>query len=314
MSKKILITGVCGMVGANLVRRLQKLYPGCEILGVDDCSSSTTASIKDCNIHFEKLDICESRFDLVYKSFGPQVVIHLAALFANQNSVDRPELDLKVNGQGTLKVLGLAKENNSNQVIYTSSSCVYGNLKHMVEDNIGNLDTPYAITKMLGEKYCQFYRTHHGLNVTSIRVFNTYGPWDRSGQYRSVIPNFLEQIIEGKSLTIYGDGKDTRSYMYVDDLCEGINSIVGLSKKQAPMLVNLGSQFEASINDLISELEQLTGKRANLVYLPRRDWDSVKYRKPDLRLAKKSLNWQPKITIAQGLSKTFEWFNDTKKN
>ena len=128
------------------------------------------------------------------RAFKPNKVYHLAALFANQNSIDHPNRDLSVNGGGLINVLNGCVKNSVKRVVYTSSSCVYGNLEYMIEGKEGQLVTPYAITKLLGEQYLEYYSRQYGIEALSARLFNAYGPFDYPGLYRSVIPNFSRML------------------------------------------------------------------------------------------------------------------------
>ena len=195
---RILITGGCGFVGTNLVNRL--LQDGHQVIVIDDLSSGYKQNLHKYTKFIEGSIEDDKALSECF-NHKPEYLIHLAALFANQNSVDHPSKDLLVNGSGTIKILEWARDKSVKKVLYSSSSCVYGNKSKMIEsDNDLRPDTPYAITKLLGENYAKFWSTHHKLDVVSVRLFNVYGPGDFPGAYRSVVPNFINLALQGKPL------------------------------------------------------------------------------------------------------------------
>ena len=194
--KTILITGGAGFVGRYLINFFKDNY---KIIVIDDLSSGFKKNI-DKKVIFFKGSINDDK--ILHKAFNfkPQYVIHLAALFANQNSVDNPIKDLSTNGLGTIKIFDYCKKFGVKKIIFSSSSCVYGNLKKMNEENFAReLSTPYAITKLLGEYYAKFWSDYHGLNILVVRLFNVYGPGDFPGKFRSVIPNFFQTALKDRA-------------------------------------------------------------------------------------------------------------------
>ena len=178
---------------------------------------------------------------------------HLAAFFANQNSVDHPEYDLEVNGLGTLKLLQYASLSRVEKFIYASSGCsIYGSdapLPLREEFMSMNLSTPYQITKMLGELYSNFFYNHYGLKIVKTRFFNSYGPGEIPGQYRNVIPNFIFWAMKHQPLPITGDGKETRDFTFVGDITEGLLKS-GFMESAIGQEFNLASGCETKIIDL----------------------------------------------------------------
>ena len=169
MNDVVLITGGAGAIGSNLIRSLMSSGSTSKIIVVDDLSSGRLSNVYGLDIEFIELDISDA-FSLEKAfSYKPNKVYHLAALFANQNSIDHPERDLSVNGGGLINVLNECVKNDIKRVVYTSSSCVYGNIKMMNEGRVGQLDTPYAITKLLGEKYLEYYSRQFGIEAISVR-------------------------------------------------------------------------------------------------------------------------------------------------
>jgi len=242
----------------------------------------------------------------------PDYVVHLATLFANQNSVDHPEKDLEVNGLGTFKVLECSRRRGVRKVVYTSSSCVYGNSALMHEEDVEfAVDTPYAITKRLGEQYCIFFATFHKLNVVSVRVFNTYGPGEYPGPYRNVIPNFFKIAMTGEPLPITGTGEETRDFTFVTDTAKGIMSALTCETEPGDVF-NLGSGQETRIIDLAKKINRLTGNSAGTTPQPRRSWDKVLRRCASVEKAKRILDYQPIVSLDDGLAATYEWLKSVE--
>jgi nucleoside-diphosphate-sugar epimerase len=234
----------------------------------------------------------------------------LAALFANQNSVQHPEKDLMINGLGTLKILEKSKLYGVKKVIYTSSSCVYGNMQEMEEEKplTGKLDTPYAITKLLGEQYCQFYSDFHKVPTAIIRLFNSYGPGEKPGVYRNVIPNFFYKAMQGESLIITGTGEETRDFTFVTDVIDGLYRAC-FQKTEAGEVFNLGSGKQTSIQNLVELINKMTGNKSKIIYQPRRNWDHVLHRTANIEKAKNNIGYSPAIDIQEGLQRTFSWLS-----
>ncbi len=306
----ILVTGGAGFVGSNLVRLL--VAEGNVVIVVDDLSSGRKSNIADIdNVIFingvlQDRSILDKAF-----SYSPSYVFHLAALFANQNSVDNPLNDLDTNGKATLMLLEYCVQHDIKKIVYTSSSCVYGNLSEkMNEEVVGYLETPYAITKLLGEHYLRFYSDQYGLNSIAIRVFNTFGPFDYPGEYRSVIPNFFEMALNRKPLIVHGDGKSTRCYLYVDDLVCGLVKSMRISSINKFSILNIGNDQQVSSMDLALLINDITGNDSGVKLVPNRNWDYVQNRVPDIQKCYDQLGWRPIVTLKEGINRYHKWFLD----
>lgn len=302
-NKNVLVTGGAGAIGSILAMNLINL--GAKVLIIDDLSSGKEINIPQ-KAHFCKLDISQG-FDKI--DFEPDYIFHCAAFFANQNSVDYPERDLTVNGIGLLKLLEWAKNKKSLlAMVYLSSSCVYGNENSKLEgEKIDiKLDTPYAMTKLLGEGYCEFYFRYFKVPITIVRLFNSYGPNEFPGKYRNVIPNFFEKALEGLVLNITGSGEETRDFTFVEDTVQGI--ISACSPKYAGEVFNLGTGKETKIIDIANIINNLTKNAAGIQYVSKRDWDKVDRRRANISKAKNILKFEPKISIEKGLLRTFDWY------
>ena len=312
-NQTVLVTGGAGFIGTNLVRKLLSLDPE-KVVVLDDLSSASLWNLpKDKRVRFIQGSVLED--DKLTSSFDsrPRFVFHLAAHFANQNSVDHPEHDLMVNGLGTLKVLRLAHIANVERFVFASSGCsVYGSDAPLPlrEEHISlHLDTPYQITKLLGELYCNYFRDFYGLKVAMPRFFNVYGPGEVPGRYRNVIPNFIYWALKGKPLPITGTGKETRDFTYVKDLVEGVvDSAVSEAAIGEP--VNLASGTETKIIDLAEIVNKLTGNTKGIEFHERRDWDKSTRRVASIDKARKLFDYRPSAEIEQGLASTVQWFKE----
>ena len=308
--KRILVTGGAGCIGSNLIRALLKAEPE-KIIVIDDLSASFEWNLpKDDRVVFIRGSILNEEKMKRAFSFKPHYVFHLAAHFANQNSVDHPETDLLVNGLGTLKTLQYAHLVGVERFVFASSGCsVYGSQAPLPlrEDYVSlHLDTPYQINKLVGELYCNYFYDYYKLPVTIARYFNVYGPGEVPGKYRNVIPNFMWWAMHGQPLPITGTGEETRDFTFVDDIVDGTLRI-GVVKEAIGEAINLASEKETRIIDLANWINEITGNKAGVVFKSRRDWDKVIRRRASIEKARKILNYEPRTDVRTGLKKTYEW-------
>ncbi|MDI6891099.1 MAG: NAD-dependent epimerase/dehydratase family protein [Thermodesulfovibrionales bacterium] len=311
--KVILVTGGAGAIGTNLCGALADAGAKMVII-LDDLLSGYTWNIpQKKNIMFVKGCITD---DIMLKRVffeKPQYVYHLAAFFANQNSIDYPENDLKVNGFGTLKLLEYALFNKVERFIYASSGCsIYGSSSPLPlkEDFMSmNLSTPYQITKMLGELYCNFFYNHYSLKVVKTRFFNSYGPGEVPGQYRNVIPNFIYWAMKGEALPITGTGEETRDFTYVGDLVDGLLR-AGYFEKAIGQEFNLASGRETKIVDLANMINEVIGNKAGIKFVQKRKWDTKSRLLASIDKARNLVGYEPKTEFKEGLMTTIEWFKD----
>ena len=313
--KIVLITGGAGCIGTNLCRKLAELGAA-KVVILDDLSSAYEWNIpKADNISFVNGSILDDEMlKRVYKfKEKPDFVFHLAAHFANQNSVDNPETDLMVNGMGTLKVLQYAHLVDVQRFVYSSSGCgVYGLDSKMPfeEPDISiSLHTPYQVTKLLGELYTNYFYNLYGLPIVNARFFNVFGPGEVPGRYRNVIPNFFYWAMNKQALPITGDGTETRDWTYVDDIIDGLLAM-GIKEEAVGEAINLGSGNEHRVIDLANMVNELAGNEAGIKYVERRDWD-VKHRLlSSIAKAKKLLGYEPQMEFEDGLKKVHAWFTE----
>lgn len=314
-NKKILITGGAGCIGSNLTRAL--LLAGAKkIIVLDDLSSSERWNVPEAP---EVLFLQGSILDegMLKRAFSeePDYVFHLAALFANQNSVEHPEKDLMVNGLGTLKVFQYSHMSKIEKFIFASSGCsVYGSQAPLPlkEDFVSiHLDTPYQITKLLGELYCNFFCNFYNLAVVRARLFNVYGPGEIPGKYRNVIPNFIYWALHNRPLPITGTGQETRDFTFVEDVVDGILR-AGAIPEAVGEAINLASERETKVIDLANMVNSILDNSNGVEFVKRRRWDKISRRRASIEKAKKVLGYEPKTDFKAGLQKTVDWFLENR--
>jgi len=308
----ILVTGGGGAIGSNLCKTLAEIGAR-KVIILDDLSASYQWNIPNLpNILFVKGSIT-SDIDLkrVFNE-KPSYVFHLAAFFANQNSVDYPEKDLLVSQLGTIKVLEYAAlVGGIKRFIYAGSGCaIYGAqapLPLKEEFMSMHLTTPYQISKMAGELYCNFYWHHYGLPVVKTRFFNSYGPGEVPGQYRNVIPNFIYWAMKGQPLPITGDGKMTRDFTYVGDIVDALIR-AGVKEGIIGSEMNIASGREIEIVEMAEMITTLVGNSAGMVFTDRRKWDTKSRLLASIDRAKEQLGYDPDTKFEDGLKATVAWF------
>ncbi|OGT25524.1 MAG: nucleotide sugar epimerase [Gammaproteobacteria bacterium RIFCSPLOWO2_02_FULL_42_14] len=310
----ILVTGGAGAIGSNLVRALANAGAK-KVIILDNLFSSYEWNIPNLpNVLFVKGDITND-IDLkrVFNE-KPSYIFHLAAFFANQNSVDYPETDLLVSGLGTIKVLEYAVLcGNIKRFVYAGSGCaIYGTQAPLPlkEEFVSlHLSTPYQISKMTGELYCNFYFHHYDLPIVKTRFFNSYGPGEVPGQYRNVIPNFIYWAMKGQPLPITGSGKMTRDFTYVTDIVDALMR-AGFYEKAIGAEMNIASGEETEIVAMAEMINQFTGNNAGIVQTDKRKWDTKSRLKASIDRARDLLGYNPKINFEKGLPTVIQWFSD----
>lgn len=305
--KKVLITGGAGFLGSHLCDRFIK--EGYHVIAMDNLITGDLRNIE----HLFKLPDFEFYHHDVSKFVHVPGELHYILHFASPASpidyLKIPIQTLKVGSLGTHNLLGLARAKRA-RIIIASTSEVYGDptVHPQPEEYYGNVNTVgprgvYDEAKRFQEAITMAYHTFHGLETRIVRIFNTYGPRMRLNDGR-VLPAFIGQALRGEDLTVFGDGSQTRSFCYVDDLVEGIYRLL-LSDYAQP--VNIGNPGEITIRDFAEEIVKLTGTKQKVVYkdLPK---DDPKQRQPDIRKAKEILGWEPKVSRAEGLKITYAYF------
>ncbi|MDM8544144.1 NAD-dependent epimerase/dehydratase family protein [Desulfococcaceae bacterium HSG9] len=318
LDKTILVTGGAGAIGSNLIIALSKLVgEKGKIIVLDNLSA---IKINDpwnitplANIMFVKGDV-RNEIDLkrVFNE-SPSIIFHLAAFFANQNSVDYPEESAEVDVLGITKLLEYSKFLKAERFVYASSGCaIYGSYPKMPlkEDFISmHLTTPYQINKMTGEMYCNYYNHMYDLKTVNCRFFNSYGPGESPGQYRNVIPNFLYWAMKGLPLPITGTGEETRDFTYVLDLVQGLIK-AGFYENAIGENFNLAAGKEIQIIELAQIINTIVDNEAKIVFKQRRKWDTKPRLLASIEKAEKLVGYKPLVDFKEGLLTNIEWFRD----
>lgn len=306
VGKKVLVTGGSGAIGTFLVRTLVENN---KVMVIDDLSSGNSRYLPSHkNIRFIKGTILNNSIMNDVFSEKIDVIFHLAAHFANQNSVDHPLADLETNALGTLNILEKIKNKSQVKFIYASSSCVYGNKNECNEfDQEYFPETPYAISKLAGERYVKFYSDLYGIKSVILRYFNSFGPFESPGKYRNVIPRFFYWAFSGKPLIVTGTGEETRDFNYVYNVVYG-TILSAVSAKATKKVYNIASGKETAIIDLAKKIKEITGKKVPVIFKTRRKWDRVLKRKGNIKLITEELGYNSSKTLDEGLSYTFRWF------
>ena len=315
--KNILITGGAGCIGSNLTKALIRA-DAAKIIILDDLSAAEKWNIPVApSVVFIKGSILDE--EALKRAFSNKLdlVFHLAAHFANQNSVDSPETDLMVNGLGTLKVLEYSHLTKVDRFIFASSGCsVYGSQAPLPlkEDFVSlHLDTPYQITKLLGELYCNFFYNYYGLPVAIARYFNVYGPGEIPGLYRNVIPNFTWWALHKRPLPITGTGEETRDFTFVDDIVDGTLRL-GVIPEAVGDAFNLASETETRVIDIANMVNEITGNHEGVEFVARRDWDKITRRRASTEKARQVLGYEPKTRMKEGIKRTYDWIMENRND
>lgn len=308
---RVLITGGAGFLGSHLCDRF--LAEGHTVIAMDNLITGNTANIEHLagrdNFLFVKHDVT----NYIYIEGPLDAVLHFASPASPIDYLELPIPTLKVGALGTHKALGLAKAKGA-RFLLASTSEVYGDpLVHpQTEDYWGNVNPVgprgvYDEAKRFAEAMTMAYQRYHQVDTRIVRIFNTYGPRMRLEDGR-VVPNFVAQALRGDPLTVYGDGSQTRSFCYVSDLVDGIYRLL-LSDELEP--VNIGNPVEMTILDFAKAIIELTGSTSEIVFVRPTDMrikDDPKVRQPDISKARRILNWEPKVSLQNGLKETIAYF------
>jgi dTDP-glucose 4,6-dehydratase len=306
---KVVVTGAAGFLGSHLAARF--LADGHDVVGVDNFVTGSRDNIavleRDSRFTFVEHDVSEPLF-LPGEVEG---ILHFASPASPVDYLELPIQTLKVGSLGTHNMLGMARAKGA-RFLLASTSEVYGdpNVHPQPEHYWGHVNPVgprgvYDEAKRFAEAITMAYHRAHGLDTRIVRIFNTYGPHMRPGDGR-VVSNFIVQALKGEPLTIYGDGKQTRSFCYVDDLIEGITRAFHRGDENP---VNLGNPHEFTVAELADVILEETGSRSPVRTLPLPE-DDPKVRQPDITRARSLLGWEPKISLAEGIRRTTPWFRE----
>jgi dTDP-glucose 4,6-dehydratase len=304
---RMVVTGAAGFLGSHLCDYL--IAQGHTVVGLDNLVTGSTRNVEHLAGNQKFKFIVHDVTEYIYINGPVDAVLHFASPASPIDYLELPIQTLKVGALGTHKALGLAKDKKA-RFLLASSSEVYGDpLVHpQREEYWGNVNPigprgVYDEAKRFGEAISFAYHRAHGVNTKIARIFNTYGPRMRSGDGR-VVPNFINQALAGRPLTVYGDGNQTRSFCYVSDLVDGIYKLL-ISDVNEP--VNIGNPAEMKIIEFARKIVELTGSRSDIVFEPL-PVDDPKVRQPDITRAKQLLGWQPRVSLGEGLHHTIDYF------
>jgi UDP-glucose 4-epimerase len=312
----VLVTGGAGCIGSNLCKAL--IEAEAKVIILDDLSSAYEWNIPQSErvLFIEGSILDDEMLKRAFKT-KPDYVFHLAAHFANQNSVDNPETDLMVNGMGILKVLEYAHISGVKRFVYSSSGCgVYGldsKIPFTEPDISISLHTPYQVTKLIGELYTNYYHNLYNVPTVNARFFNVFGPGEVPGRYRNVIPNFTYWAMNGMALPITGDGTETRDWTFVKDIVSGLIAM-GIEEKAIGEAFNLGSGTEHRVGDMANLVNQITGNKAGIKYVARRDWDVKTRLLSSVDKARTILGYNPQMKFEDGVKEVYQWFSSNWEN
>lgn len=308
-----LVTGGGGFIGSHMVRYLLQLKDKVRVL--DNFLTGNRNNLAEVA---EQIDLVDGDLrdeaTVMSATKGIDYVIHLAALPSVPRSVQNPVLTTDINVNGTVNLLQAAVKNGVKRVVFASSSSVYGDSpifpRH--ESQPPQPLSPYAVSKLAGEFYLQCFYKLHGLETTSLRFFNVFGPrQDPNSQYAAVIPKFIEAVLHDRRPTVYGDGEQTRDFTYVDDLIDAIYKCC--HAPAAGEILNVACERRTSLNQLLKLLHELSGKAIQPEYTAPRPGD-VRDSLADITKAKKILDYEPRFSMAEGLALTYRWYEKQLQN
>ena len=312
---KILVTGGAGFIGSHIVEELVRR--GDEVRVLDNFATGKRENIEEL---LDKIELIEGDLrdmEAVKRAvYGVEYVLHEAALPSVPRSIEDPITTNEINIKGTLNILVAARDSGVKRVIYASSSSVYGEAgTHLIkmggrvkkEDMSPNPLSPYALSKLTGEYYCRIFYSIYGLKTVILRYFNIFGPrQDPLSQYAAAIPKFITLMLQGKQPTIFGDGKQTRDFTYVQNVVQAnLSSLV--APDAAGRVCNIACGRKIELNKVIELLNKILGVKISPIYTSPRPGD-IKHSLADISRAKKILGYNPKVSFEEGLRKTVEYF------
>ncbi len=305
-----LVTGGAGFIGSNLVEELIKR--GEKVRAIDNFSTGRQENIEE---FLPRIDLVQGDIRNLARVReaveGVDFVLHEAALTSVARSIEDPLATTQTNINGTLNLLTAAREAKVKRLIYASSSSVYGDNPTLPkrENTIHNLLSPYAVSKLSGEYYCQVFYRIYDLETVILRYFNVFGPRQNPiSQYAAVVPEFIKAMLNGKSPTIYGDGEQSRDFTFVENVVEA--SILACRKEKiAGEIFNIGCGKRTTINRLAKLISRLLDKNVEPIYTDPRPGD-IRHSLADITKARRLLNYQPHINLEEGLKRTLKWYKE----
>ena len=313
MTEGCLVTGGAGFIGSSLVRGLLK--EGKTVRVIDNLSTGSITNLEDLLDQVEYIDGDIRDLSAIQKaSESIKYIFHQAAVPSVPRSIENPVDSNQSNIDGTLNVLLAARDQRVKRVIYAGSSSVYGDTPDLPkkEDMKPHPLSPYAVTKLTGEYYCQVFSDVYGLETVTTRYFNVFGPRQNpESQYAAVVPKFIDAFLRGNSPTVFGDGEQTRDFTFVDNVVHA-NILCSKAKKTSGEVINIATSSRISLNELISILRKITDRDIDPVYADPRKGD-VRHSLADISRAQKLIGYKPIVDLKQGLRKTIQWMQKNKE-
>ena len=303
------MTGCAGFIGSNIVEALIKR--GFDVIGIDDFSTGKKKNIEDLDFEFIQ-DSINDRDILMKILKRVDYILHQAAIPSVPRSIGDPMRSNTVNIDGTLNLLICAKDSGIKRVVYASSSSVYGDSEKLPKKEDMNINplSPYALTKYAGERYCKLFNDLYGLETISLRYFNVFGPkQDPTSEYSAVIPIFIKLMLSGDNPVIFGDGSTSRDFSYIENNVDA-NILAMIAPEQAcGKVYNIACGERTSLNELVEHINVILNTDFKPIHEEERPGD-IKHSLADISLARKYLNYKPKVYFREGLEKTIEWYKN----
>ncbi len=307
--RKILVTGGAGFVGGALTRRL--VDSGARVTVLDDLFTGKAETIPT-GAEFVRGSVTDRALvDELVASHG--LVFHLAARNIIASTAN-PRDDFETNIGGTLNILLAARASRVDRIVYASSASVYGNPRSIPinEDDQAVLLSPYAVSKLGGENYCTAFYESYGLPTACVRYSNVFGPGQRpDNPYCGVVSKFLADAQAGRSVTVHGDGEQTRDYTFISDAVEA-TMLAAIHPRAEGEVFNVGTGIETSVNALAASIGIALGKPVDVQHIDRRDIDNIRRRVVNIEKARRMLRWTPQVTLERGLAETAAWFVESQ--
>jgi len=302
--KNILVTGGAGFIGSHLVDRLSLEN---RVIVLDNLSSGSLSNLEKSKnrITFIKGDTLDKGLlkDIVAEV---ELVFHLAANVGNIKSIEDPYFDMDVNIKGTINLLEACLKSNIKRLVYSSSGAIFGEAKYLPidEEHPLNPESPYGVSKLAAEKYCFAFYKVHGIPTTAVRYFNVYGPRQGSSHYPNVIAIFFSRIKDGKPLTIFGDGKQTRDFLFVEDVVTA-NILAATHPAAVGEIFNIATGKASSVEQVANLIKQISAKESPVVYADSRAGE-VRHSQANIEKARRMLGYNPETDLKKGLLLTWQ--------
>ena len=306
---KVVITGGAGFIGSHFAEHFSA--QGNDVHVVDNLRSGYLKNISKFNLTFHNVSITEKELiDRILEN--ADIVINLAALVSVPESLKKPYETVENNVIGLLNILEAAKQHRVGKVIHASSAAIYGDNPEQPKRISMKPEpkTPYAITKLDGEYYLRMYAEEYGLNTNSLRFFNVFGPrQDPKSQYAAAIPIFIHNAVNNVNITIYGDGEQTRDFVFVKDVVQAGIKVAGFEGKGE--VFNVATGYSVSINEIAKTIIKITNSKSKIIYADERPGD-IKYSSASIDETRKLLGYQPEYSLEEGLIETVKFFSGDK--